>query len=145
MSLITQEQWNQLFSRLKVFKYCREFDFSQTNSVNSENYKCYVLDPTFLWLTQRPTFPCNITNTEHLWEYFSLTGWPRSLSLLFRDRIFWSWSANSTKRSSCSFLESVTSTSNLSFSVCRMAMVLLDESSCFLMAVFSSDRALISF
>lgn len=74
-----------------------------------------------------------------------LTGWPRSLSLLFSDRIFWSWSANSTKRSSCSFLESVTSKSSLSFSVCRMAMVLLDESSCFWMAVLSSDSALISF
>ena len=84
------------------------------------------------------------THINHFWKHRNLTGWPSSLSLFFNENIFWSWSANSTKRSSCSFLESVMSTSSLIFSFCKMAMVLLDESSCSLIAVLSSDRALIS-
>lgn len=55
---------------------------------------------------------------------------PRSLSLCFRLKIFWSWSARSISRSSCSFLDSHTSVCSLAFSVCRMATVLAEAASC---------------
>lgn len=63
-------------------------------------------------------------------EQWRCTGSPRSLSLSLRPWIFWSWSASSIRRSSCSFLDSCTSVCNFAFSVCRMATVLVEEASC---------------
>lgn len=68
------------------------------------------------------------------------TGSPRSLSFCFKLWIFWSWSARSIKRSSCSFLDSCTSVCSFSFSVCRMATVLVVEASCCSSSARLSDR-----
>lgn len=63
-------------------------------------------------------------------EWWRFTGSPNSLSFCLRAWIFWSWSASSISRSSCSFLDSCTSVCSFAFSVCRMATVLVDDASC---------------
>lgn len=73
-----------------------------------------------------------------------LTGTPRSFNLIFSADSFWSWSAKSTRRSSCSFFDSATSCWSLLFSSCKIATVLLDESKCCFSDSFSSERALTS-
>lgn len=73
-------------------------------------------------------------------EQWRCTGSPRSLSLSLRLWIFWSWSASSIRRSSCSFLDSCTSVCNFAFSVCRMATVLVDEASCCSSSAWLSDK-----
>ncbi|TNN89460.1 hypothetical protein EYF80_000063 [Liparis tanakae] len=63
-----------------------------------------------------------------------------SLSFCLRLWIFWSWSASSISRSSCSFLESCTSDCSFAFSVCRMATVLVAAASCWSSSARPSDR-----
>ena len=154
MSLLPQEQINQVTSGLRFRK-------RRVNKSWKLHLICVLSQFTYLQIYagsadiqayqhSHDTGQClkthhKETHINHFWKHRNLTGWPSSLSLFFNENIFWSWSANSTKRSSCSFLESVMSTSSLFFSFCKMAMVLLDESSCSLIAVLSSDRALISF